>query len=540
MNNFRNLSVFIKVNVITAIALIALVIVILLNAIANSANNRNLDELKDKVYNIAQYSTANAFLINRIDELYTQAVSFGDEDLIGSAQEQYQILLSNISKIEQLDDGENTSAINRFKRNLNEYNDIAKEIVTGFISGNVDFAVIQSKSKTKADLFEEIKASMESFQKQTDAAYNQLAEDAKSRSDSAIVTSILVSVVLTFAVIVLGVFIGREIKTTASNAAATLKELAEGDGDLKSRLDVKSQDEIGQMSINFNKFMEVLRDSISEVMSVVQPLLDNSTRLIQRVETAEAAMHKQEVDSDLVKQSMNEMTVSVGEISNSATEAASATEQAENEAKQSLDILNQSMAVSQALNSEIKGASEVIHKLAQDTQNVNQILDVITSIAEQTNLLALNAAIEAARAGEQGRGFAVVADEVRELASRTSKSTTEIRELLNELTNAASASVESMESASAQAERNEEYAMQTGESVKVIASHINTIHHLNTQVATATEEQTAVASTVVTNVEDMNSSISASLEALSDIRNVSSGLHGLSDDLLEAASKFKI
>ncbi len=540
MNNFRNLSVFIKVNVITAIALIALVIVILLNAIANSANNKNLDELKDKVYNIAQYSTANAFLINRIDELYTQAVSFGDEDLIGSAQEQYQTLLSNISKIEQLDDGENTSAINRFKRNLNEYNDIAKEIVTGFISGNVDFTVIQSKSKTKADLFEEIKASMESFQKQTDAAYNQLAEDAKSRSDSAIVTSILVSVVLTFAVIVLGVFIGREIKTTASNAAATLKELAEGDGDLKSRLDVKSQDEIGQMSINFNKFMEVLRDSISEVMSVVQPLLDNSTRLIQRVETAEAAMHKQEVDSDLVKQSMNEMTVSVGEISNSATEAASATEQAENEAKQSLDILNQSMAVSQALNSEIKGASEVIHKLAQDTQNVNQILDVITSIAEQTNLLALNAAIEAARAGEQGRGFAVVADEVRELASRTSKSTTEIRELLNELTNAASASVESMESASAQAERNEEYAMQTGESVKVIASHINTIHHLNTQVATATEEQTAVASTVVTNVEDMNSSISASLEALSDIRNVSSGLHGLSDDLLEAASKFKI
>ena len=286
--------------------------------------------------------------------------------------------------------------------------------------------------------------------------------------------------------------------------------------------------------------MEILRGSISNVMSVVQPLLDNSTRLIQRVETAESAMHKQQQDSDLVKQSMSEMTISVGEISNSAAEAASATEQAENEAKQSLDILNQSMAVSQALNSEIKGASEVIHKLAQDTQNVNQILDVITSIAEQTNLLALNAAIEAARAGEQGRGFAVVADEVRELASRTSKSTTEIRELLNELTNAASASVESMESASAQAERNEKYAMQTGESVKVIASHINTIHHLNTQVATATEEQTAVASTVVTNVEDMNSSITASLDALSDIRDVSSGLHGLSDDLLEAASKFKI
>lgn len=540
MNNFRNLSVFIKVNVITAIALLALVIVIVLNVVANKANNRNLDELKDKVYHIAQYSTANAFIVNRIDELYTQAVSFGDEDLITSAEEQYQALQANIAKIQNLDDGENAAAINRFKNNLSEYNKIAKEIVKGFLSGDVDFSQIQAKSKAKADLFEQIKASMESFRNQTDAAYIKLAEDAKSRSDSTIFTSILISVVLTLAVIGLGVFIGREIKSTASNAADTLKELAEGDGDLKSRLAVNNKDEIGQMSYNFNKFMEVLRDSISEVMSVVQPLLDNSTRLIQRVETAEGAMHKQEVDADLVKQSMNEMTISVGEISNSASEAASATEQAETEAKQSLEILNQSMAVSQALNSEIKGASEVIHKLAQDTQNVNQILDVITSIAEQTNLLALNAAIEAARAGEQGRGFAVVADEVRELASRTSKSTTEIRELLNELTSAASASVESMESASAQAERNEEYAMQTGESVKQIASHINTIHDLNTQVATATEEQTAVASTVVTNVEDMNSSITASLEALSDIRNVSSGLHGLSDDLLEAASKFKI
>ncbi|WP_230961430.1 methyl-accepting chemotaxis protein [Psychrosphaera haliotis] len=198
------------------------------------------------------------------------------------------------------------------------------------------------------------------------------------------------------------------------------------------------------------------------------------------------------------------------------------------------------MAVSQALNNEIKGASSVIHKLAQDTQNVNQILDVITSIAEQTNLLALNAAIEAARAGEQGRGFAVVADEVRELASRTSKSTTEIRELLNALTEAATASVDSMESASAQAERNEEYAAQTGKSVNKIAGHINTINGLNTQIATATEEQTSVANTVMTNVNDMNQSIGSSLEALDGIRDVSKSLHTLSDDLLEAASKFKL
>lgn len=275
MDNFRNLSVFIKVNVITAIALLALVIVIVLNAVANSANSDNLDELKDKVYRIAQYSTANAFLVDRIDELFTQAVSFGDEDLIGSAEEQYQALLANIRQIESLDEGNNAAAISRFKRNLDEYHNIAKEIVKGFIAGDVDFTVIQEKSKAKADLFEQIKSSMEKFQKQTDAAYTELAEDAKSRSDSAIVTSILFALVLSFIVVMLGFFIGKNITSTASSAAKTLNELADGDGDLKSQLTVKSKDEIGQMSLNFNKFMEVLRGSISNVMSVVQPLLDN-------------------------------------------------------------------------------------------------------------------------------------------------------------------------------------------------------------------------------------------------------------------------
>ncbi|GAB2990338.1 methyl-accepting chemotaxis protein [Psychrosphaera aestuarii] len=539
MNKFQNLSVFIKINVITLIALIALIVVIVLNALASQENNKNIDDLKDRRYQIAKISTANSFIINRIDEFYSQAVSFGDEELISKADAEYEILKKNIESILKLDKA-NRSKLEQFEQTLEKYNITAKEIVTTFLSGDADFSVIQQKSSEKAELFKQLNDNLEQYKSQSDREYVELAENAKARSENTIMQSIIVSVVLVILIVILGVFIGRVIRQAASDAAETLGELAKGDGDLNSTLNVTSEDEIGQMSKNFNGFMEVLRAAISDVMAVVQPLLDNSTRLIQRMEVAESAMHKQSEDSEMVKQSMEEMNQSVNEISNSANEAAVATENAEKEANQSLDILNQSMAVSQALNSEIKGASSVIHKLAQDTQNVNQILDVITSIAEQTNLLALNAAIEAARAGEQGRGFAVVADEVRELASRTSKSTTEIRELLNALTEAATASVDSMESASAQAERNEEYAAQTGESVNKIAGHINTINGLNTQIATATEEQTSVANTVMMNVNDMNKSIGSSLEALDGIRDVSKSLHTLSDDLLEAASKFKL
>jgi methyl-accepting chemotaxis protein len=434
----------------------------------------------------------------------------------------------------------NTRLLEKFKTDLNSYNQTAVEIVKGFMNESLDFSIIQEKSKIKADLYGSINTALDEYKMHSDDLYSKMANDAKTRSQNAINNSLIISITLTILIILLGYIIGANIRKAASDAACTLGELANGDGDLKSRLNVESEDEIGQLAKNFNKFMELLRGAISDVMSVVQPLLDNSTRLIQRMETAEASMHKQSEDSELVSQSMQEMHHSVNEISNSAALASQATSDAEIEAKQSLEILSKSMAASQALNIEIKGASSVIHKLAEDTQNVNTILDVITAIAAQTNLLALNAAIEAARAGEHGRGFAVVADEVRGLASRTSKSTTEIRELLTALTEAATASVDSMESASAQAERNEEYAAQTGESVKKIAEHINTINGMNTQVATATEEQTAVATTVIDNVNDMNTSISSTLEALGGIRDVSSNLHTLSDDLLEAASKFKL
>jgi methyl-accepting chemotaxis protein len=540
VNKFKNLSVFIKINVITVIAMFALIVVLILNASAISENNKSLDELKDKRYLIAQYSTANSFIINRIDELYTQAVSFGDEDLITAAGEQYNLLINNIDKIEALDNASNTRLLEKFKTDLNSYNQTAVEIVKGFINESLDFSIIQEKSKIKADLYGSINTALDEYKMNSDDLYSKMANDAKTRSQNAINNSLIISITLTILIIILGYVIGANIRKAASDAACTLGELANGDGDLKSRLNVESEDEIGQLAKNFNKFMELLRGAISDVMSVVQPLLDNSTRLIQRMETAEASMHKQSEDSELVSQSMQEMHHSVNEISNSAALASQATSDAEIEAQQSLEILSKSMAASQALNIEIKGASSVIHKLAEDTQNVNTILDVITAIAAQTNLLALNAAIEAARAGEHGRGFAVVADEVRGLASRTSKSTTEIRELLTALTEAATASVDSMESASAQAERNEEYAAQTGESVQKIAEHINTINGMNTQVATATEEQTAVATTVIENVNDMNASISSTLEALGGIRDVSSNLHTLSDDLLEAASKFKL
>jgi methyl-accepting chemotaxis protein len=268
--------------------------------------------------------------------------------------------------------------------------------------------------------------------------------------------------------------------------------------------------------------------------------MENSTRLVQGMERAERATTKQTTDADVVKQSMEEMKQSVGDISQSAASASNAVQTAEKEVDQSRAQVKMSVNASRTLSDEINIAANTINKLADDTKNVSQILNVITSIAEQTNLLALNAAIEAARAGEHGRGFAVVADEVRELASRTAQSTNEIRELLSTLSVAANESVTAMTSARDMATDNASAAEQTGVSIEKIAEQILEINGMNSQIAAATEEQTSVAAMVVDNVSNMHVSFEDTMSSLKAVRDVAKNLHYLSDNLLDATAKFKI
>ncbi len=535
--SFNDLSITKKIHAITSIAVIVFVISALINYSAMVDNRRALDELKTTSYKVTQLATSNKFLLEKLDELYTQAVTFGDAELVTKAKATSDEIKENLSELSQLDP--NYRGGSELKQ-LAEYTKVSSKIASGMIDGTADFSKIQQDAKSKTDKYESLLNSFKSIQNKADARFLELVQSTQKRSDDALFLMLSISMVMLLGLIALAIFIATTIGKSASDAAKSLELLANGGGNLSSKLDVRSQDEIGMVSKHFNDFIALLKGSVLDVMAVVEPLMENSTRLVQGMEKAEAATNQQSTDAEIVRNSMEEMKQSVGDISSSAANAAGAAQVAEKEVEQSLKQINLSVNTSKSLSEEIENAASIIDKLASDTQNVTQILNVITSIAEQTNLLALNAAIEAARAGEQGRGFAVVADEVRELASRTAKSTNEIRELLTILTSAANESVGAMNSARDMARNNADAAEETGISMKKISEQILSINGMNAQIAAATEEQTSVAAMVVNNVSNMDSSFEDTQCSLKTIREVAKNLHYLSDNLLDATSKFEV
>ena len=535
--SFSDLSITKKIHAITSISVVVFLVSAIINYSAMVDNKQALDELQTTSYKVVQLATSNKFLLEKLDDLYTQAVTFGDGELVDKADITKAEIFEHLKELKALDKSyQGGSEIQQ----LNEYADISSKIAKGMIDGTADFSKIQDDAKNKSAKYDILLKSFKSIQNKADSRFIELVQSTQERSDEALFLMLSISIVMLIGLIVLAIFIAKKIGVSAKSAANGLELLASGGGNLSSKLTVCSKDEIGQVAIHFNSFIGVLKGSVLDIMAVVEPLMENSTRLVQGMEKAETATTQQSSDAEIVRQSMEEMKQSVGDISGSAANAADAAQVAEKEVEQSLQQINVSMKMSQALSEEIQNASSTIDQLASDTQNVTQILNVITSIAEQTNLLALNAAIEAARAGEQGRGFAVVADEVRELASRTAKSTNEIRELLTVLTGAANESVGAMNSARDMARDNASSAQETGISIEKISEQILSINGMNAQIAAATEEQTSVAAMVVDNVSNMHNSFEDTQESLQTIREVAKNLHYLSDNLLDATSKFEV
>ncbi|NRD75411.1 methyl-accepting chemotaxis protein [Shewanella sp. VB17] len=539
MKWFNNVSIFKKVGAVFVLSVIIFVATLSISIVSINKNRETLTYMGDKIYQRVELANENVMFIQRLDEIYTQSVSLADEDLLTKAIEAYESLSANMQKLQKLDLASGSS-LELLIQELNIYNNITLNLAKGMLEGTIDMANIGQIIQDKTEAYESTLIKVKAYKKDKVKEFKDAINEASERSEQSLWLTISIGVVLLCVMGGVTTVIARVISHSAKSVANSLAELADGKGDLSHQLVVLGNDELGQVSNNFNRFLNLLASSIKQVVNVTEPLLKSAHTLQDKMEIASTATQNQSRDAGVVQQSMEEMKHSVMEISHNANQAADAAQIAEGEAQEGMSVVKKTINISQELNKEIELASRAINELAKDTESVNTILNVITSIAEQTNLLALNAAIEAARAGEQGRGFAVVADEVRALASKTADATKEIREVLSRLKVAAESSVTMMDNAMNRSSENEANAQNTGEALDSIQKHIVNINSMNTQIATATDDQSSVASQVVDNVVEMNASFEQTLLILSEVTDVSEGLSNFADDLKRSTSQFRL
>ena len=318
-----------------------------------------------------------------------------------------------------------------------------------------------------------------------------------------------------------------------------LENIAGGSGDLTVRVPIHTQDEVGELGKNFNAFMSTLQTIIHEIAEVTEKLASGTTNMSTTMNQTSAGVATQKTETQMVASAMSQMTATVQEVAKNAELASSATNGADEEAKAGSLIVDSTVKSITALAQDIEASALVIEQLKSNSQNIGTVLDVIKSIAEQTNLLALNAAIEAARAGEQGRGFAVVADEVRTLAQRTQQSTTEIEALIDELQGGVEQAVEVMNHSREQAGVSVDNANKAGASLTSITEAVDTINHMNTQIATVSEQQSVVSAEIQRNVSNIQTIAEETSEGANFTNQSSSEMAQLGIQLNSLVGQFK-
>ncbi|MBI6751144.1 methyl-accepting chemotaxis protein [Pseudomonas syringae] len=377
--------------------------------------------------------------------------------------------------------------------------------------------------------------------KAQDEIQTALQDELNTRYDALVLQrEVVIAMCVIMGLLLLYAFcsIYRALRLTIDSLLGVTRRL--GEGDLSARVAVVSKDEVADIANGLNLMADAFASSISHMDRTSYELTDVASRLGASIGLAKQSMNAQQAETEQVATAINEMTASVADVAQNTEGAALAADEANTASRNGLRIMHQAHSTIQALAEEVEVSAQKVQALALHSQSIGGVIQVISTIADQTNLLALNAAIEAARAGEQGRGFAVVADEVRTLASRTQASTEEIRGIIQQLQSATDAAVQQMQAGQQKAHACISAASDASGSLSSISQGVERIVEMNTQIASAAVQQHAVSEDINRNVMEIRNSSGTLMLGIDNNAVTADELARVASDMRNVVARFKL
>lgn len=474
------------------------------------AENTLIYEAGDREAQYLAYQENSEQFKNRVD----QAFSLGELDNLNSFQQEYTTL-------------------------YNSWSEISSRVITLVRNGQTEQAIGLSQTGSR-QAFDELRNLIDVIQGAQIEQSDFYTEQAMSRSSNAVVRLVIATIVGMIISVLMVVLVPPLITKPLLIIRRNVEGIASGDGDLTARIPVSSKDEVGDLGLKFNIFIEKLHTMVTQIRNCALQVSESSSGLAEISSVNRHALTTQNQALETVVRAVHEMSKAIGEVAHNTTLTADKAQGAQTLSSNGLDTVNLAVTQIQQVSAQVEGVSELMSEVEAQVTNVTSVLDVIKGIAEQTNLLALNAAIEAARAGEQGRGFAVVADEVRTLANRTQESTTDIQAMLEKLQLGVSDTVTAMRTSASAAMDSVNTANEGGKALGEINDSVVSIADMTVHVAAAVEEQSVVIEEINQNLASISEQSVTTSDSATKTDQSSQDLGAASRELMENVGSFKL